>query len=100
MKNNKKIQAREKEKDPNTSGFLGIGEGKVARAKGDAAVAIEEAKRQTLITQANLAAAGYNPEADAAAAEAKSNNVTMYIIIAVVLILMVGLFFILRKLKR
>lgn len=99
MKNNKTIQARQKEKDPNTSGFLGIGEGKVAKAKADGAVAIEEAKRQTLITQANLAAGGYNPQADAAAAEAKSNNVTMYIVIGVVLILMVGLYFIIKTRK-
>ena len=90
------IKARTAPNDPNVSGFLGIGEGKVTAAKAAGQVAIEEAKRLTLITQANLATKGYDPAAEANAAAAASNNTTMYIAVGVVLILMVGLYFIVK----
>jgi len=98
MQNN--IKVRTAPNDPNISGFLGIGTGKVAAAKAAGEVAVEEAKRLTLITQANIASKGYDPAAEANAAAVASSNTTMYIAIGVVLILMVGLYFIVKARKK
>lgn len=96
----KTVKAREIPKDPNISGFLGIGEGKVTRAKMEAEVAVENAKRLTLVTQANLAAKGYDPAGEALAADSANSKTTMYIAIGVVLVLMAGLYFIIKAIKR
>ncbi len=100
----KRVQARIKETDPNTSGFLGILEGKAraktAAASAAAAVEVEKAKQETLTLQALAASKGYDPAGDAADAEKKKGQTTMYIVIGVVLILMVGLYFIVKSRKR
>ena len=95
-------------KDPNVSGFLGIGEGKVAAAKAAADVARANAEQQALLIQ-NLIdqTGGYNAEkakaeaeAAAAAAAGSKNKYTFYIAIGVVLVLMVGLYFIVKARRR
>lgn len=95
----KKVKARVQEANPNTSGFLGILEGKKAKNEAAAAVAIEEAKQKTLTLKALAASKGYDPEGEAIKAEAAGSKTTTYIVIGVVLILMVGLYFII-KIKR
>ncbi|MEI6565279.1 MAG: hypothetical protein WCR20_01270 [Verrucomicrobiota bacterium] len=110
MKDNYK--ARTAKYDPNISGFLGIGEGKVANAKAAAAAQAATAAQQAILIQ-NLidSAGGYNAEkakaeADAAAAAAAakasttSSKSTVYIAVGVVLILMVGLYFIVKARKK
>lgn len=101
--------------DPNISGFLGIGEGKIAAAKAAGDVAREQAAAQTLLIQ-NLIdkAGGYNAakagteaqlaateaQLAATAAETSKSKQTTYIVIGVVLVLMVGLYFIVKAKKR
>ena len=100
----KRVQARIKEADPNTSGFLGILEGnaraKTAAANAAAAVAVEKERQNTLALEALAASKGYDPAGDAAKAETAGSKTTMYIVIGVVLILMVGLYFIVKTRKR
>lgn len=92
----------------NSNSFLGILEGKAAKAKSkaeaEATIAIEEAKQQTLLLQTLAANAGYNPTAEAnqaktdqAKAETKSNAWLYGTLGAVVLVVMVGLYFIMKK---
>jgi len=96
----KTTKARTPEYNPNISGFLGIGEGKVATAKAAGEVAIEKAKQDTLALQARLSAGGYDPAAEALAAEAAGSKTTLYLVIGTVLILMVGLFFIIKYRRK
>lgn len=91
------------------SGFLGLFEGKrkakIIKEKADAAVKVEEAKRQTLNLQIEAEKAGYKaPEVKQAEAEAQIEAVksksesTLYLVIGgIVLVVMGGLFLIKRK---
>lgn len=92
----------------NQNSFLGIFEGKAAArksaAEADAQAKIEAAKQQTLLMQTLAANAGYNPTAEAnqaktqqANAETKSNAWLYGTLGAVVLVVMVGLYFIMKK---
>lgn len=93
----------------NTVPFLGIGEGKVTKAKADAAVAIEAAKLATLKEkaaielQAQQAATKQqkeNAEAEAAAQEARNIKIIQITkIIAVSLIAAAG-FYLVFKMNR
>jgi len=94
-------------KDPNVSSFLGIGEGRVAAANAAADVARQNAADQTKLIQALIdAQGGYNAEKAAneaaaakTAADTTKGKYTVYIAIGVVLVLMVGLYFIVKKRK-
>jgi len=94
--------------DANISGFLGIGEGKVKAAQAAADVARETAAQQTLLIQNlidktggyNAAQAGTEAQLAATAAETSKSKQTTYIVIGVVLVLMVGLYFIVKAKKR
>lgn len=97
------------------SAFLGIGVGKqataranaaiaVEKAKTDAALALEIAKRDTLTLQLAQAKAGFDPVKDAAAADLKNTEVTTaasntiyYVIAAIVVVVMIALYFITKK---
>ena len=93
-------QKREARQPDDTSSYLGILEGNKARAESDAAIALEQQKRATLLLQAKLSEQGYDPAADANAAEAASNKTTMYIVIGSILILVVGLIFIVKRRRK
>lgn len=100
---------------PATAPFLGIATGKRVKAKAEAARLLEEEKRKTLLLQQQQATAGYNPEAEKAAAaikleetkaaatiaqsstEAKTSNTLYYIIGGIVFAVMIGLYFITKK---
>jgi len=102
-------------KPSDVSAFLGIATGKQARAKAAAAIAVEKAradaallletaKRDTLTLQLAQAKAGFDPVKDAAAAEitkteitASSTNNLYYVIGAIVVVVMIGLYFITKK---
>lgn len=93
-----------------TAKFLGIATGKQARARSqaeidrikaetEAALKLEQAKRDTLTLQLEQAKAGFTPEKDAQAAEiqktkiaATSENMIYYVIGAVALIALLFLF--------
>lgn len=95
----------------NTANFLGIGVGKKAKAKAqaeidrikaetEAALKLEQAKRDTLTLQLEQAKAGFTPEKDAQAAEiqktkiaATSENMVYYILGAVALIALFVMFY-------
>ena len=86
--------------------FLGLFEGRKTRAKSAAAVAIEQAKQDTLALEALVATKGYTPKADASKAAIDlanaegSSDKTLYIILAVVVVaVMVGLYFIVKNRK-
>ncbi len=99
----------------NTSPFLGIGVGKKAKAEAQAKIDIINAQAAADERAAKLAAdslalklaqaqAGFNPEADAAAAEiqktqveASSTNTMYYIIGFVVVAVMAAVYFISKK---
>jgi cobalamin biosynthesis Mg chelatase CobN len=101
-----------------TPAFLGIGTGKRQRAKAEAAAKLEEERRKTLAAQneadlkllaakTEAAKAGYKTpeqqksEADVTAAvlDSQSSNTLYYILGAVVVAVMIGLYFIKRRAK-
>ena len=115
--------ARRKNSDPSVSPFLGIGEGKAKAAAAAAAVAVEAAKRETMMQEQLAALAGANVAAQKAAAEAsviaakaaaeasasagtlavtkaESGTGVYYIVAGIVLILMAGLYFIIKARKK
>ena len=95
-------------KDPNVSGFLGIGEGKVTAAKAAAAQQAATAEQQAILIQNlidqsggyNAAKAATDAAAATAAADTSKGKYTVYIAIGVVLILMAGLYFIVKARRR
>lgn len=112
-----------KNKNPDVSPFLGIGEGKSKAAKAAAAVAIESAKRETMMQEQLAALAGANVAAQKAAAEASviaakaaaessaaagkvaitkaDSGTNLYLIIGgIVVVLMAGLYFIIKARKK
>lgn len=107
-----------KNKNPEVSPFLGIGEGKSKAAKAAAAVAVETAKRETLMAENMAALAGANIAAQKAAADAAviaakaagessvlsadaGSNTNLYLIVGgIVVVLMAGLYFIIKARKK
>ena len=107
-----------KNKNPDVSPFLGIGEGKSKAAKAAAEVAIESAKRETLMAEQMALLAGANVAAAKAAAEASvinakavgetsvlkadaGSNTNLYLIVGgIVAVLMAGLYFIIKARKK
>jgi cobalamin biosynthesis Mg chelatase CobN len=95
-------------KDANVSPFLGIGEGKVAAANAAADVAREQAATASKMADALIAEATQFNAAKAAADAAAANTTaatttskyTVYIVVGVVLVLMVGLYFIVKRVKK
>jgi len=101
--------------DPSVSPFLGIGEGKAKAAKAAAAIALESSKRETMMQEQLAALAGSNLAAQKAAAESAviaakagaetsvisaDSGTNLYLIIGgIVVVLMVGLYFILKARK-
>lgn len=96
-------------KSTDTSSFLGIGEGKRKRAKAEAEAKLIAAKtaaeKELLAAKVAAEQAGYKTEdqkkAEAdlttVAIEAESSNTLYYILGAVVIAVMIGLYFITRK---
>lgn len=100
---------------PKTAAFLGIAEGKQARAKADAQIALinaqaaadaakAKAERDTLTLQLAQAQAGFTPDKDKAAANLKlaqtaavSENTIYYVLAAVVVAVLVGIYFIKKR---
>lgn len=98
-----------------TSAFLGIGSGKKAKREAEARVKVieaeaaaeaarQKAERDTLLLQLEAAKQGYTPEADAAAAVVEQTKAealpetTLYLVLGgIVLVVMLALYFILRK---
>ena len=109
------MRTRRPIKNPNESEFLGLftGKRKKVEAKADitrieaetkAALELEKQKQQSLLLQLQAAKQGYDPEKDAREQAIEVEHIkaqpekTMYIIIAVVVVVvMAGLFLIKRK---
>lgn len=94
--------------NPNISSLFGIFEGKAkarkAAAAADAAVKVQAAKDNTLLLEALAASKGYDPKGDAAKAEIDKLNAESagdktlyYVLAAVVVAVMIGLYFIKRR---
>lgn len=87
------------------SAFLGIGTGKRVAAKAAAAKLAEEEKRKTMQLEAELKAKGYKTteeqkaeaEVTAATIDAQSSQSMYYIIGGVIIAVMIGLYFIVKK---
>ena len=105
-----------KNKNPDVSPFLGIGEGKSRAATAAAVVAVETAKRETMMQEQLAALAGANVAAQKAAAEAAviaakasaessvisaDSGTNLYLIVGgIVVVLMAGLYFIIKARKK
>lgn len=97
------------QKQPETSAFLGILEGKRKRAKAEAEAKVIAAKaaaeKEVLAAKQAAAASGYKTEEQVksetetvtAISEAKSSSTLYYVLGGIVLAVMVGLYFITKK---
>lgn len=102
----KQILARVK--DSNVSPFLGILEGKITTAQAAADVAREQSATNAKMadaliaqaTQFNAAKAASEQAAAETAATSTSGKYTVYIVVGIVLVLMVGLYFIVKRVKK
>ncbi len=103
-----------KKPNPAESPFLGILEGRRARAKAAAAAQAEEEKRKTLLLTSQLAAAGFDPEKQKSEAvqkieetkvlavkEETKASTNLYLVMgAVVALLIVGIYIIMKYRKK